>query len=262
MKFSAVALFLLAGYASAGKPELSITLKDGSFGSVKSAVAPVVKLSGESNDIEYGASIDLASDGLPKSIWGQKSSSSGGWNIKTRVEVSQGKYDFDGADSGAYVTVQANDEDEETYVWGSGSVSNGDVQSLKAGAKKIITLDEGKFMVAPRHNFKTSATEVVLGFEKEDTSAYFTVSEDDKVLLVEQKIDDSNSAKLKAGASGFISATLTNESDLGSTTVTLTQDEVDVEIKNDGWVAGITSDKDLSVAKPTVRFSKSLSFGS
>jgi len=67
---------------------------------------------------------------------------------------------------------------------------------------------------------------------------------------------------LKAGASGFISATLTNESDLGSTTVTLTQDEVDVEIKNDGWVAGITSDKDLSVAKPTVRFSKSLSFGS
>lgn len=225
-------------------------------------MGPVATLSGESNGIEYGASVDLASDGLPKSIWGQTTSSSGGWNLKTRAELTQGKYDFEGgSDTGAYVTLQGSDADEETFLWGSAAFSTGSVQKLKVGAKKIIDTDGGKFMVAPRHNFETSDTKVVLGFEKDDTSAYLTLSEDDKDVLVQQKIDDSYSASVKAGASGFIAATLTNESDLGSTKVTLTPDEVDVEIKNDGWVAGITCDKNLADAEPTVRFSKSLSFG-
>jgi len=261
MKFSIAAVFLFAGNVYAGKPELSITLKDGSYGSIKSAASPVVNLSGESNSIEYGASIDLGSDGSPKSIWGQTSTSSQGWNLKTRAELSQGMYDFNGQGSGAYVSVEGIDEDEETYLWGSAAISNGDVQPLKAGAKKIIESDGGKFMVAPRYDFETSATKIVLGFEKDDTSAYLTVTADDKDLLVEQKISDSNSGTFKAGTSGFIAATLTNESEMGSTKVTLTSDEVDVEIKSDGWVAGITSDRNLGDAKPTVRFSKSLTFG-
>jgi len=263
MKFSAAALLMLAGYASAGSPELSLTLKDGSYGSVKSAMEPVVNFSGESNGIEYGGSLDLASEGIPKSIWGQKSTSVGGWNLKTRATLSQGLYDFGEEDSGAYVTVQGTDEDEETFVWGAGTVSKGDVSALKIGAKKLIKLtdDGGKFMVAPRYSFSTRTAKVVLGFEKDDTSAYLTVSEDDKNLLLAQKLDDNNSATFKVGTAGFISASVTNESDLGSTTATLTPDEVDVEMKNDGWVAGIRSSKSLADAEPTVRFSKTISFG-
>lgn len=264
MKFypAAAALFLFAGSASAGKPELSITLSDGSYGNVKSAVNPVVSLSGEGGGIEYGATVDLASDGMPKSVWGQTTTCSGGWGLKTRVELTQGKYDFAGGDAGAYVTLQANDDDEETYLWSSAAVSQGNgVRSLKAGGKKILSTSVGKFMVAPRHDFETSSTQVVLGYEKDDTSAYLTVSEDDKDLLVNQKIDDTYSASLKAGAGGFISASVTGDTDMGSTKLTVTPDDLDVEISNDGWVAGINCDKNLASAEPTVRFSKSLTFG-
>lgn len=261
MKFSAAALFLLAGYASAGGPELSITLKDGGYGSVKSALSPTVSFEGESNGIEYGASVDLSSDSLPKSIWGQKRTSvGGGWSVKTRAEFTQGKYDFLGEGSGAYITIEGSDDDEETFIWGSGVVAKGDVQTLKVGAKKIIETDGGKFMVAPRYSFETSAAHVCLGFKKDGTKAYLTVSEEEKSLLIKQQLNDDNSATIKAGTSGFIAATVTNESDLGSTTVTLTQDDIDVEIKNGGWVAGIKSAKSLD-SEPTVRFSKSLTFG-
>jgi len=260
MKFSAACLFLFAGYVSAGKPGLSITLKDGSYGSFNSAVAPVMTLSGESDGVEYGASIDLDSDSFPKSIWGQKSSSSDGWNLKTRVELSQGKYDFNGEGTGAYVSVQGNNEDEDTYVWGSAAISTGAAEALKVGAKKIIATNGGKLMIGPRYNFEKSSGKVVVGFEKDDTDAYLTISDGDNDLLVEQKIDDSNSATLKAGTSGFIAATWTNESELGSTTVTLTSDELDIEIEKDGYVAGIKGNRNFEAAEPTVRFSKSFDF--
>uniref|UniRef100_A0A7S0Y752 Uncharacterized protein n=1 Tax=Pseudo-nitzschia delicatissima TaxID=44447 RepID=A0A7S0Y752_9STRA len=262
MKFSVASLFLLAGYASAGKPELSITLSDGSYGDLKSAVSPIVSLSGEGGGIEYGATVDLASDGMPKSVWGVKSASSGGWNLKTRAEFTQGKYNFAGDDSGAYVTLEANDDAKETFLWSSATISKGDgIRSLKAGAKKIVDTDAGKFMIAPRHNFETSSTEVVLGYEKDDTDVYLTINDDAKDILVKQTIDDTYSATLKAGPSGFLAASVTSETDLGSTKLTLTPDDIDVEIKNDGWVAGISCDKNLASAEPTVRFSKSLTFG-
>lgn len=221
-----------------------------------------MNFSGEADGVEYGGSVDLASDGLPRSIWGQTSSSVGGWNLKTRAEVSHMKYDYDGESDGVYVTVQGNDEAEETFAWGSGIVDKAGATPLKAGVKKVMDTDAGKIMVAPRYNFGTSTSAVVVGYENDDTRAYLTVEEGgEKNLLVEQKIDDDNSATIKAGLSGLIAATLTNESDLGSTTVTLTSDELDVEINKDGWVAGITTSKNLADAEPTVRFSKSLTFG-
>eukprot|EP00536_Pseudo-nitzschia_multiseries_P009946 jgi/Psemu1/242580/estExt_Genewise1.C_2900032 len=260
MKFSAAALFLFAGCASAGGPQLSLTLKDGGYGSVKSALSPSLSFGGESNGLEYGASLDLSSDSLPKSIWGQTKSTVGGWSIKTRAELSQGKYDYGGKSSGAYITVEGTDDDE-TYVWGSGVVSDGDVHALKVGGKKIIETDAGKIMVAPRYSFENSDTEVVLGYEKDDTKAYLTLAEDQASLLVKQKLNDANSATIKADKdSGFVAATLTNESDLGSTKFTLTPEDIDVQINNDGWVAGITTSRKLD-SEPQVRFSKSLTFG-
>lgn len=260
MKFTVASLFLLAGYASAGI-ELGINLSDGSYGDVKSAISPVISTSGgKENDLEYGATVDLASDGLPKSIWGQKTASAEGWGVKTRVELTQGKYPYTGG-TGAYVTVEAEDDDKETFLWSSGVISKGEgIRSLKVGAKKVFETDAGKIMIQPRRNFDEDSTEVVLGFEKDDTDAYLTISGDAKDLLVKQKLDDSNSASLKIGCEGFISASITRESDLGSTKLTLTPDELDVEISKDGWVAGVSCDKNLAVAEPKVRFSKGVSF--
>ena len=54
----------------------------------------------------------------------------------------------------------------------------------------------------------------------------------EKNLFVEHKINDSNSASYKAGTDGFISASVTNDSDLGTTKLTYTGTSVDVEIEN------------------------------
>jgi len=263
MKFSAASLLLLTGYASAGKPELSFTLKDGSYNDVKSAVAPTVSFEGESGGTEFGGSVDLGSDGLPKSVWGQKTTDVGsGWSLKARAELSQGSYEFpNGEDTGAYVTVEGSNEEENAYVWGSGHISKENATLKRLGAKKVITLDEGKILIAPRYDFHEQEPTVVVGFEKDDTKAYATLSQEDQNLLVEHKINDDNSASIKAGTDGLISASVQNDSDLGSTTVTYTPGEVDIEIKNDGWVAGISSSTaGLLDSEPVIRFSKTVTF--
>ena len=114
---------------------------------MKEALSPSLSFSGTLDDAEIGGEIDLASSGKPKSIWGKKSATVGGWNIKTRVELSQGEYSFGkGEDTGAYVTIQGNSDDQETFVWGSGAVSKSKGEPLKVGAKKIFPTNSGKFM--------------------------------------------------------------------------------------------------------------------
>jgi len=262
MKFSAACILLLTGYASASKPQLSFTLKDGSYDNVKSAVAPTVNIEGESGGIEFGGSVDLGSDSLPKSIWGQKTTDLGsGWGLKARAEISQGLYDFPmEEDTGAYVALEGSNEEENAYVWGSGHVSKKKfISPLRVGAKKVITVDAGKLLISPRYDFAEEEAKVVVGFEKDDTKAYATLSLEEKNLLVTHQINDDNSASVKAGTDGLISASLQNDSDLGSTTVTYTPGEVDIEIKNDGWVAGISSSTaNFLDSEPVVRFSKTI----
>jgi len=258
MKFLVAATILLSGYASAS-PELSLTLKDGSFGSLSEAGSPAIKFHGTSGGIEYGGSAELGTDGIPKSIWGQTTTTASGWNLKSRAELSHGLYDFDGEDSGAYVTVEGTNDDEDAFVWASGSMSaDGGFKPLTAGVKKVLEGDNGKFMIAPRFSFESHEAKVVVGFEKDDTKAYATLSQDEKNVLVEHKVNDSNSASFKAGSAGFISASISNESDVGTTKLTYTGSSVDVEIENDGWkgIGKIPRDG----TEPTVHFSKTVAF--
>jgi hypothetical protein len=205
--------------------------------------------------------MDLVESGAPKSIWGSKTISVGsGWNLRSKVEVSQGMYDFPAEeDSGAYVSVQADNDDNDTFVWAAASISKADVSPLRAGAKKIIEAGEGKILISTSHDFKEEQTTIVAGFEKDDTQAYLSVV-GEKNLLVKHKINDENSISIKTGLDGLILASVQNDSDLGSTTVTYTPEEMDVEIKNNGWKAGISSFMPLTSGQPTVRFSKSISF--
>ena len=85
--------------------------------------SPAVKFHGTSGGIEYGGSAELGTDGIPKSIWGQTTTTASGWNLKSRAELSHGLYDFDGEDSGAYVTVEGTNDDADAFVWASGSMS-------------------------------------------------------------------------------------------------------------------------------------------
>merc|ERR1712238_195030 len=114
--------------------------------------------------VEYGASVDVSSDLLPKSIWGQTTTNIPGWNLKTRAEYTEGKYDHSTTDKkGVYVTASLEDQD----------------------------------------------------------------------VKIMHKIDEDNTASIKAGRSGFISASLENKGEFGSTTVTVTSDDVDIEVQKD-----------------------------
>jgi len=114
--------------------------------------------------------------------------------------------------------------------------------------------------VAPRYNFEEQEAKVVLGFEKDDTQAYLTVSEKSKDVLIQHKINEDNSVAIKMADSAFLSASVENESDVGTTTVTLTPDEVDLKVKNDGWTGVISASKPILSSPVAVKFCKTVSF--
>ena len=141
---------------------------------------------------------------------------------------------------------------------------------LKLGAKRIFDIKSGtKAMVEPRYNFEGGGIpDIVLGVEKEhdddsDTRVYLTASKEDQNIMI-QHTRDATTASVKAGTSnGFMRATLKRDfQDVGSVKATLTSKDVDLELKQNGWTAGVSVGLEgLSLdSEPTVRFSKTISF--
>lgn len=286
MKFSAASLLFLVGSASAiTKPKLTIRLQDGVYGDIMETLAPEISIDGsEGENLEYGGRCAVSEPGRPGSFWASLRSkvelgvgeTPTFLNLFSKVEVSQGQQDFgEGEMKGVYGTVEAENEEQDLFGWASVAVGfNGNVTPLKVGAKKIVELDDekGKVMVSPRYNVEEQFAEVVVGFEKDATQAYLTVSQDDQDLYLQHQLNDATSATAKVGKQlGFMSASVTNANELGVTTLTYTPDEVDVEIKNDGWVAGISttapsglagllSGKGLEEQDLKVRLSKTMTF--
>jgi hypothetical protein len=269
MKTSLAALLLFLGHASAGGPELSLTVKDGTSGGLTSAITPKLAYKGSHSGVNVGASID---HDLSKTAFVEKKLDISGWNLRTHAEYSEGIYPYDSeGQRGVYLTVEAKNEDENTFAWASGDVSlSPNAELLKLGAKRVFNMDSGiKLMVEPRYNFeKEGGPDVVLGVEKvhddeSDTRVYLTASQKDQNLMI-QHSRDATTASIKAGISnGFMRASLKQDfENIGSLKATLTSKDVDLELSQDGWKAGVNVDLEgLSLeSEPTVRFSKTLSF--
>ena len=244
-------------------------MSDGTFGSIQSALGPRIKLGGSQGPVEFGIDLDVPDKanilGSPKSIWGQTTASVAGWSVKSRAEYTEGKYDYSSSGKrGVYLTLEAEDDSQQTFLWGSGEASTSGARPLKLGAKKVIPVQGSKIMVEPRYNFASTGADVCLGYEREvlgqDTRLYLTASASDQNLKVVRNLGDSNAASVKVGRSGFMAATLENDSDLGSTKLTVEPGAVDAELNQDGWVAGIRVDKPFFGSEPTVRFAKKFSF--
>lgn len=193
---------------------------------------------------------------------------------RTHAELSEGKYDYDSPDKrGVFLAVEVKNEDEDTFAWFSGDLSfTPKAEALKLGAKRIFNLkDSGtKLMVEPRYNFGERIPDVVFGVEKEhddesDTRVYLTASQQDQNVMI-QHTRDAITASVKAGTSeGFMRATLKQTfEDIGSVQATLTSKDVDLELKQNGWTAGVNLGLEgLSLdSEPKVRFSKTISFSS
>jgi len=284
MKFSTAALFLFLGSASAArewtleKPKLTIHLKDGPGANPDTllggkfavheveGLAPDLSIKGScGEDFEFGASRHLSkfTDQPPHaqnrvSVWGKLKATGGSYNWNTKLEASNDRYDFgDGTMQGVYGTVQGTNEQKDTFVWASGALSTTGrkkFRPLKVGAKRFYMvgpIDVGtnrKLLLSARHDFEDDESNVIVGYEQDDTQAYVTVSKTEQDVYVKHTINDSTSASTKLGRSGILSASITHDSDqYGSTTITYKPEELDMTVTKDGWMAGIST-----VGQPSV----------
>lgn len=218
--------------------------------------------------LQVGAELDVGLDlmGAPKSVWTEKSVDlmDGALHLKARAEYSEGKYDYkDG--KGVYVSVEANGEDRTWFGWASGDIDPSGPQPLKFGGKKIFDTGKGKFMIEPRYRTYSGSNpqgpNVCLGYEpNDDTQVYLTACKEDQNVKLVQAINDDNTLSVKAGtAGGFLFAKLESSSDLGKSTITVSPADLDVELEQDGWKAGMQVAYPYHTSEPKVRFSKKFS---
>jgi len=238
MKFSAVTLLSLFGVAASGRPQLTISVQDGSFAGLD-AYDPSITWSGSSKsgdvDLEYGvdvgaSSTDIAS--LPKKIWGKASAEVSGWLASVRADI-------DAADmKSADLEIDAVNGDTSVKML----ASTGEGFSLsKVEATQGFDFGDARITVNPRYNMATEEADVVIGYDKGDTNVELTASADAQSVTVSQQVDADNRIAPTLTSSGSVS--LEWERSLGddnSLTATVTPDEsLDLEWKDSEWTANI-----------------------
>jgi hypothetical protein len=243
MKVAAVSLITLFGVASAGRPQLSIQVRDGNFADLD-GLDPSISWGGVSTqgdlDIEYGvdlaarATADLGS--LPKSIWGKASRNVGGWRTSARAELTNGAMDA------ADLEVEANSEENDLAVKMFASASKGDgFRVSRVEATKGMDVDGARVTFNPRYNVEEEDGDIVVGYSKDQTSVEVTASRDEQTVQVSQQIDDNNKVSPCVSRSGNISMEwerkLTDDSTV--TTKVRPNEAVDVEWKDNAWTANI-----------------------
>jgi len=258
MKFSALSLFAIFGVAAAGRPQLSVTVSDGSFGGID-GLDPTINWSGSSStgdvDLEYGIDVaakpttDVAT--LPKKIWGKASTKIGGWTTSASADVEG--IDF----KGATYEIDADSGDMSVSLTASAAGVH------KVEASKGFDVSGGSLKLNPRYNVDTEEADVVVSYGQDDTSVELTASTsaqsvkighkfgdtgvevdasmDEQSLTVTQKLDDDNTITPTLKSTGEISVAW--ERSLGDgnllTTTVRPNDSVDLEWKDDNWTANI-----------------------
>jgi hypothetical protein len=260
MKFSAVALLSIFGVAAAGRPSLTISVRDGNFAGLD-AYDPSISWSGSSKsgdiDLEYGADVgasstDIAS--LPKKIWGKASTEVSGWLASVRA-------DMDAADmKSADLEIDAVNGDTSVKIL----ASTGEGFSVsKVEATQGFDSGDARITVNPRYNMETEEADVVVGYDKGDTNVELTASADAQSVTVSQQVDDDNRIAPTLTSSGGIS--LEWERSLGddnSLTATVTPDEsLDLEWKDSEWTANINMPiSGASIESATVNIKREVNF--
>jgi hypothetical protein len=237
MKLIAALATLVA--VEAGRPSLSISVKDGSFGGLD-GLDPTLSWSSSSNsgdvDLEFGAeasvkpTADIAS--LPKSVWGKASGSSGDWDWSARA-------DLDAADlSSADIEINADNDDLSIKLLASAGSSGSSVNNVEAS--KSFSSGDATITVNPRYDVKAETGDVVVGWSSGDTAVEVTASADAQSIKIAQKIDDDNTITPTLSSGGDISVAW--EKSLGdgnSLTTTFSSSAVDLEWEDASWTASI-----------------------
>lgn len=263
MKFSAVALFALFGTAAAGKPSLSISVRDGNFDGLD-GLDPTLTWEGSSNnkdmDISYGIEAaarptsDIAS--LPRKIWGKASTDVSGWGVTARADVNP--QDMSGAD----VEINADNNKNDLSVNVVASAGN-DFAVRSVEATKGLDANGARVTVTPRFNLVNDSRDVVVTYDNDttdvkltasadaqevevnhnmgDTDVSLTASADSQEVTISQQIDKNNRVAPTVNNKGDFSIewerTLGADSSL--TANLKPNDSLDVEWKDDAWTANV-----------------------
>ena len=192
MKFSLFALSALIGAAAAGKPSLSISVRDGSFDGLD-GLDPTLNWEGSSStgdvNLDYGIesavrpTTDIAS--LPRNVWGKASTNVAGWGVSARAEM-------DAQDrSNTAIEVDADNEDNDLSVRMVASAGNGfSVGSVEA--TKGLDLDGARVTINPRYNLETEEADVRLGYSNDSTDVTLTASADSQEVNIKHRMDATN----------------------------------------------------------------------
>lgn len=192
MKFSLFALASIIGAAAAGRPQLSISVRDGKFDGLD-GLDPTVNWSGSSSsgdiDLDYGIesavrpTSDIAS--LPRKVWGKAKTNVAGWGVSARADV-------DGQDrSSADLEFDADNEDADLSLRLTASAGGG-FNVRRVEATKGLDIDGARVTVNPRYNMETEEADVVLGYDNGNTNVQLTASADNQEVNVKHKMDNTN----------------------------------------------------------------------
>jgi len=285
MKFSAVILAVFVGTAYAGKPNLSITVKDGSFDGID-GFDPTVTYGSSATagdvDIEYGIeaavkpTTDIAS--LPKSIWGKASTNVSGWGVSAKAEIDP--QNLESAD----VNIDAGNDELDLSLKVEAS-AGGDFSVNSVEATKGIDMDSGRLTVNPRYNIADDEKDVVVSYSQGSTDVKvtasadsqeveishsagstdvkITASADDQEVTISQQIDDDNRVAPTIKSNGDISVEWERSlGDDNSLTATLKpNDSIGVEWKDAAWTANVDMPLDgTSISGANVSIKRDVDF--
>jgi len=242
MKFTTVAILAAVfGVANAGKPQLSIAVRDGSYDGLDGLEPTLAWENSQRSgdvDISYGASAharptsDIAS--LPKSIWGKVSTDVSGWGVSARAETEG--LDF----SNANVDLDADNEDMDLnlhLVASAGKDFN--VRSIEA--TKGMDANGARVTVTPRLNLEEETRDVVVNYNNDKTNVKLTASADRQEVCFSQQVDGNNRIAPTVSSTGDLSLEWERRlNDDSSLTATLKpNDNLNVEWRDAAWTANV-----------------------
>jgi len=263
MKIHFAALLSVLGLAAAGRPQLSISVRDGKFDGLD-GLDPTLRWEASSNagdvELSYGVeaaarpTTDIAS--LPRSVWGQARTDVSGWGVTARADVNC--QDLNSAD----VNLDANNEDNDIS-FKMVARAGGDFNIRRVEATKGLDINGARVTVNPRFNIEDDERDVVIGYDNGDTNVRLTASTDNQEVeinhhtgktdirltasadnqevRVSQQIDDDNRVAPTINRNGDMSVEWERRlGDDSSLTATLKpNDSIDVEWRDDAWTANV-----------------------
>lgn len=233
----------MAAMAEAGRPNLSIQVRDGVFDDGAAALEPTLtwETSTKQGDVTYDFGLeadarptaDLAS--LPKTFWGKASKTFGAWGVSARAEVAAGDF------GNAAVEINADNAGDDLSVKIDASAGS-DFSVSKVELTKGFDSGDARVTVNPRFDVATKETDVVIGYSSGKTDVEIEASKGEQEVTVSQQLDADNKVSPSfALRSGKMSVEW--ERSLGAdNTITTTlkpNEEVEVEWADGEWTANV-----------------------